>query len=92
VLLELPRSCVNLLVGSAAFEDAAASVLVQLTHLEYLCLDASPRFTDVGLEQLSVLDLGTLNFYDCGLSDAISDKGTLELQWDAEKASVAWFM
>jgi hypothetical protein len=77
-------------VGGAAFDDAAASALVQLTHLNYLCLDASPGFTDIGLELLSDLDLGQLFFFNCGLSDAISDEGTLQIWDSAEKVRAAW--
>jgi hypothetical protein len=83
VLAQLPDSCASLLLGGAAFTDAAASVLVQLTHLYYLCWSQSLGFTDAGLEQLTALDLGGLYVYDSGLSDAINpgDPGTLNIQW-----------
>jgi hypothetical protein len=43
-LLQLPDSCISLLLGGSAFRDAAASVLVQLTQLEHLPARKAPRF------------------------------------------------
>jgi hypothetical protein len=49
----------------------------------------SPGFTDIGLEQLLTLDLARLYVYDCALSDAIDEEGSLSLLWDSEQVSAA---
>jgi hypothetical protein len=67
-LLQLSRSCTILEVGGQAFTDAAVPLLLQLTQLEDLSWNQSPRFTDVGLEQLTRLDLTQLLIGKCGLS------------------------
>ena len=72
------------MVGGTAFADAAASVLVQLTQLEYLHVRGSPGFTDVGLLQLAVMDLWRLYVFDAGLTDAISKEGTVNIEWSEE--------
>jgi hypothetical protein len=87
-LLQLPDSCTSLLLGGAACADAAASVLVQLTQLDYLCVNKAPRFTDAGLLQLAALDLGRLYVYDAGLTDTISSEGMLEIEWSEEVRTV----
>ena len=86
-LLELPESLFSLCVGGAAFGDAAAPVLGQLTQLEDLCLSYTPGFTDAGLEQLTGLDLGRLYVYESGLSEAISQEegGLIDLERNIAK-------
>jgi hypothetical protein len=52
-LLQLPDSCDRLHVAGAAFSDAAAGILAQLTQLDVLTWHTAPTFTDVGLQQLT---------------------------------------
>jgi hypothetical protein len=86
--MELLQSLHSLSVGGEAFGDAAVPVLTQLTQLEYLGFHMTPGFTDAGLQQLTVLDLGRLYVYGCGLTDAICEKyDALELTWDSAKVS-----
>jgi hypothetical protein len=72
------------LLGGTAFADAATSVLVQLTQLDYLSLRYSSGFTDAGLLQLAAMDLWRLYVYDAGLTDAISTGGTVDVEWSEE--------
>lgn len=91
MLLQLPESCTSLLVGGIAFNDDAAPVVAQLTHLEYLCWHHAPRFTDAGLEQLMPLCLWRLYVYNCGLSVQATSKRdsiTLDITWKEEVSAV----
>jgi hypothetical protein len=68
VLLELPDSCTSLLVGGAAFDDAAVPAVLLLTQLKHLSWSWSNGFTDAGLEQLVGLDLDSFYLLNCDLS------------------------
>jgi hypothetical protein len=68
VLLQLPDSCTSLAVGGAAFSDAAAATVVQLTQLKHLSWQHSKQLTDTGLQQLTALDLDSLAAGFNGLS------------------------
>jgi hypothetical protein len=59
-LLQLPASCTALSVSGAAFKDAAAATLAQLTQLKELTWSDSPQLTVAGLRQLTALDLDKL--------------------------------
>lgn len=94
-LLRLPRSVTSLCVGGAAFGDAAAAVVAQLTHLGSLGWDVSPGFTDVGLQQLTALqglthlrmfanDSLSLEVLDDGLSLMDGGSGELTLSYMAQ--------
>jgi hypothetical protein len=86
-LLELPPSLTALFVGGAAFDDAAAAVLGQLTQLKQLGLDWVPGFTDAGLEQLTNLDLAHLILHDAQVSEAIGpdEDGVVEFICSVKK-------
>jgi hypothetical protein len=75
-LLQLPGSCTALSVGGAAFTDAAAYMLAQLTQLQRLSWHFSPELTDAGLEQLLGLGLQRLHVDDCGLSQEMTAPGS----------------
>lgn len=63
-LLRLPRCCVELEVGGHAFDDRAAAVIAQLTHLTQLCWANAPQLTDVGLQHLTALQaLDSIRMY-----------------------------
>lgn len=81
-LLQLPTSCTTLNIGGAAFTDAAAPVLAQLTHLEYLSWCSSEGLTDAGFEQLTALT-GVNRYGNCGLSDELFGTGGLQPDADA---------
>lgn len=84
-LLQLPKSCVSLFVGGAAFTDEAASILAQLTQLKHLVWGFSHSLTDAGLEQLVRLDLEKLQVVWSGVSKEASSQqspGCLVLEWD----------
>jgi hypothetical protein len=68
VLLQLPASCTLLLVGGAAFDDAAVPMVLLLTQLKHLSWSWSDGFADAGLEQLVGLDLDSFHLLNCGLS------------------------
>ena len=87
MLLELQQSLRSLSVGGAVFGDAAMPVLVQLTQLDYLCVERSPGFTDAGLQQLTGLDLDRLYVYGCALTDAVCVDDSVHLTWDEDKVS-----
>lgn len=72
VLLQLPESCTSLLVGGAAFTDAVAPVVAQMTQLKFVAWSWSPGLTDAGLEQLVRLELDRLLVSHCSLSEQIS--------------------
>jgi hypothetical protein len=82
VLLQLPGSCTSLHVGGAAFTDAACAVLLQLTQLRDVGFSWCPEFTDVGLEQLTQLDLQRCVVYNCGVSQQVCPDDLLELRSD----------
>lgn len=67
-LLQLPDSCTSLVVGGAAFSDAAAVTVAQLTQLKDLRWCYSEQLTDTGLEQLTALDLWFLYVHNCNPS------------------------
>lgn len=73
-LLQLPTSCVSLSVGGRAFDDTAAAVVAQPTHLTELKWFSSPGLTDAGLEQLTALTgLHSVNMDGMpGLSEGVS--------------------
>lgn len=86
-LLQLPQSCVKLYVAGAAFADAAAGIVAQLTQLDDLRWRTALKFEDVGLQQLTApgLDLTWLKVVDCNTSF-----GTVELEWgDHQGGSVS---
>jgi hypothetical protein len=88
-VLQLPRTCSLLDVGGAAFTDAAVPILLQLTQLEDLSWSQSTRFTDIGLEQLTQLNLTELVVERCSLGNATCPSETLELKWDPVLVSAA---
>jgi hypothetical protein len=63
-LLKLPHSCTSLKVGGAAFSDAAAATVAQLTQLKHLRWWQAKQLTDTGLQQLTALDLDSLDVWD----------------------------
>lgn len=75
-LLQLPLCCTRLDIGGPSMTDAVASVLRQLTQLQYLSWWDSPGLTDVGAEQLTALTgLQDLNIGNCaGLSEELGGK------------------
>lgn len=73
VLLQLPDSCTSLAVGDAAFSDAAAATVAQLTQLKHLSWCCSQQLTDTGLEQLTALELDRVTVSDCRLSIRVHD-------------------
>jgi hypothetical protein len=89
-LLQLPCSCTALDVGGAAFSDAAVPILLQLTQLGELSWSQSTQFTDIGLEQLTRLDLDELEVDRCSLSyEVCPDNSPLEVKWDPVLVSAA---
>ena len=54
-MLQLPVSCTALHVGGTVFDDAAATIVCQLSQLVRLSWSYSPSFTDLGLQQLTAL-------------------------------------
>jgi hypothetical protein len=89
VLLRLPDSCTSLLVGGAAFSDAAAATVAQLTKLKHLSWQDSRQLTDTGLHQLTALDLDSLVVSFCGLSHSLygtdTDTPGVQLARDPQK-------
>jgi hypothetical protein len=59
-LLQLQQSCTSLRVGGKAFSDESVHVLVQLRELQELHWVDSPLLTDLGVEQLTALNLQSL--------------------------------
>jgi hypothetical protein len=91
-LLQLPQCCERLMVAGAAFTDAAAPLIAQLTQLEYLVWAHSPGLTDAGLERLVGLELYRLYVYKCGFSEGVvsGDQDSVELEWSPEMVSAAF--
>jgi hypothetical protein len=94
-LLQLPQSVTTLCVGGVAFDDAAATVVAQLTHLGSLGWDVSLGLTDVGLQQLTALqgltylhmfanDSLSVEVLDDGLSLEDGGSGVLTLSYMAQ--------
>lgn len=78
MLLQLPASCTSLDIGGAAFTDAAAPVLAQLTQLRELAWTDSPGVSDQGIKQLTALRrLDTLLLMECsGLRETLLPRET----------------
>lgn len=89
-LLHLPQCCGSLSVGGTAFDDAAASVVAQLTQLTDLTWGHSPDLTDLGLQELTALrELQHLALFS---TESISQEMFLrEDPKDAVDLSDRWF-
>jgi hypothetical protein len=74
-LLQLPASCTSLQGAGPALTDAAAPVVAQLTQLRRLSWQSSSELTDVGLEQLTGLNLSSLHLALCGTSRNVERPG-----------------
>jgi Leucine-rich repeat (LRR) protein len=87
-LLQLPQSCTSLYMGGAAFSDTSMHVLLQLQQLKELTWECSPKLTDLGLEQLTALDLRSLCVEGCGLSEVLADaEESLKLESSPQSVS-----
>lgn len=72
-LMQLPHCCTSLRIGGDAFTDATVGLIAQLTSLRELCWLDSWGFSDVGLQQLSMLQsLTSLELSGCaGISSHV---------------------